>query len=100
MTRRGGTAHDISLGGTASPAGGRRAALSFFLNLLFLIRAIFMLQVFDRVVPGDGKEALLVGTCVARAPAAVDDVRTRLQASQVTKAMQLQPQAIIGEKAA
>jgi PrtD family type I secretion system ABC transporter len=36
------------------------AAFSFFMNLLLLIPAIFMLQVFDRVLPSNSTETLLV----------------------------------------
>jgi ATP-binding cassette, subfamily C, type I secretion system permease/ATPase len=59
------------------------AALSFFINLLFLVPAIFMLQVFDRVIPSNSQETLLVlllGTVVALALLLVlDYIRNRLQ---------------------
>lgn len=44
------------------------AAFSFVINLLFLIPAIFMLQVFDRVIPSNSIETLIVlllGTGIA-----------------------------------
>jgi len=59
------------------------AGLSFFINLLYLVPAVFMMQVFDRVLPSNSQETLLVlllGTGVALAiMLAIDYVRTRLQ---------------------
>ncbi len=59
------------------------AAFSFFINLLFLTPAIFMLQVFDRVLPSNSQETLLVllpGTGIALLILLLlDYVRTRLQ---------------------
>ncbi len=59
------------------------AALSFFMNLLLLVPAIFMLQVFDRVIPSNSKETLIVllaGTVLALSILfLLDYVRTRLQ---------------------
>jgi len=59
------------------------AAFSFFMNLLFLIPAVFMLQVFDRVIPSNSGETLLVllgGTGVALLLLLLMDyVRGRLQ---------------------
>jgi ATP-binding cassette subfamily C exporter for protease/lipase/ATP-binding cassette subfamily C protein EexD len=60
------------------------AAFSFVINLLFLVPAIFMLQVFDRVITSRSQETLLVllvGTGVALFILLVlDYVRNRLQA--------------------
>ncbi|HET7710280.1 MAG TPA: type I secretion system permease/ATPase [Sphingomicrobium sp.] len=58
------------------------AAFSFFLNLLFLAPAIYMLQVYDRVVATGGKTTLLFIT-IALAVAlltmsALDAIRSRL----------------------
>jgi ATP-binding cassette subfamily C exporter for protease/lipase/ATP-binding cassette subfamily C protein EexD len=65
------------------PLLGALAALSFFINLLFIVPAIFMLQVFDRVLPSNSGETLLVlliGTGVALfALLLLDYVRNRLQ---------------------
>jgi len=65
------------------PSLAALAALSFFINLLYLVPAIFMLQVFDRVIPsgsGDTLVVLLVGTAIALGLlAALDYVRSRLQ---------------------
>jgi ATP-binding cassette, subfamily C, type I secretion system permease/ATPase len=65
------------------PLLGSLAALSLFINLLFLVPAIFMLQVFDRVIPSNSLETLLVlllGTCVALLLLLLlDYVRNRLQ---------------------
>jgi PrtD family type I secretion system ABC transporter len=65
------------------PLLGSLAALSFVINLLFLIPAIFMLQVFDRVIPSHSTETLLVlllGTGVALLVLLwLDYVRNRLQ---------------------
>ena len=59
------------------------AGLSFFINLLYLVPAVFMMQVFDRVLPSNSQETLLVlllGTGVALLiMLAIDYVRTRLQ---------------------
>jgi PrtD family type I secretion system ABC transporter len=59
------------------------AGLSFFINLLYLVPAIFMMQVFDRVLPSNSQETLLVlllGTGGALLiMLAIDYVRTRLQ---------------------
>jgi ATP-binding cassette subfamily C exporter for protease/lipase/ATP-binding cassette subfamily C protein EexD len=59
------------------------AGLSFFINLLFLAPAFFMLQVFDRVIPSNSWETLavlLVGTLLALLILlALDYVRNRLQ---------------------
>jgi ATP-binding cassette subfamily C exporter for protease/lipase/ATP-binding cassette subfamily C protein EexD len=60
------------------------AVFSFVINLLFLVPAVFMLQVFDRVIPSRSHETLLVlllGTGVALLILLVlDYVRNRLQA--------------------
>ena len=65
------------------PLLGYIAAFSFFINLLFLIPAIFTLQVFDRVISSNSQETLLVlvvGTAVALLILLLlDYVRTRLQ---------------------
>ncbi|MBA3596306.1 MAG: type I secretion system permease/ATPase [Methylibium sp.] len=59
------------------------AAFSFVINLLFLVPAIFMLQVFDRVIPSNSQDTLvvlLVGTVGALLILLVlDYVRNRLQ---------------------
>ena len=59
------------------------AAFSFFINLLFLIPAIFTLQVFDRVLPSNSQETLVVllaGTATALLILlGLDFIRTRLQ---------------------
>ncbi len=59
------------------------AAFSFFINLLFLVPAIFTLQVFDRVITSNSQETLLVllaGTGVALVILLLlDYVRNRLQ---------------------
>jgi PrtD family type I secretion system ABC transporter len=59
------------------------AAFSFCINLLFLLPAIFTLQVFDRVITSNSQETLvvlLVGTSVALIILLMlDYVRTRLQ---------------------
>jgi len=59
------------------------AALSFFVNLLLLVPALFMLQVFDRVLASQSGETLLVltvGVGVALALLlALDYLRARLQ---------------------
>lgn len=65
------------------PLLGSLAALSFFINLLFVVPALFMMQVFDRVLPSSSEETLLVlllGTGVALSILlALDYVRIRLQ---------------------
>ena len=59
------------------------AGLSFFINLLYLVPAVFMMQVFDRVLPSNSQETLLVlllgtgGSLLIML--AIDYVRTRLQ---------------------
>ena len=59
------------------------AGLSFFVNLLLLVPALFMLQVFDRVLASQSGETLLVlmiGVGVALALLlALDYLRARLQ---------------------
>lgn len=59
------------------------AGFSFFINLLFLVPAIFTLQVFDRVIPSNSEETLLVllvGTGAALfVLLLLDYVRARLQ---------------------
>jgi PrtD family type I secretion system ABC transporter len=59
------------------------AAFSFFMNMLLLVPAIYMLQVFDRVLPSNSIETLLVllgGTTVALLILlGLDYVRNRLQ---------------------
>ena len=65
------------------PRLGAIAAFSFFINLLFLAPAIFMLQVFDRVLPSNSNETLVVlllGTGIALVILLfLDYVRNRLQ---------------------
>jgi PrtD family type I secretion system ABC transporter len=65
------------------PLLGSLAGLSFFINVLFLVPSIFMLQVFDRVIPSNSVETLVVlllGTGVALVLLLMlDYVRTRLQ---------------------
>ncbi len=65
------------------PRLGAIAAFSFVINLLFLAPAIFMLQVFDRVLPSGSQETLtvlLVGTALALGILLLlEYVRTRLQ---------------------
>ena len=65
------------------PLLGMLAVLSFFINLLYLVPSLFMLQVFDRVLPSNSADTLIVllaGTAIALAIAlALDYVRTRLQ---------------------
>ena len=65
------------------PLLGSLAGLSFFINLLYLVPAVFMMQVFDRVLPSNSQETLLVllgGTMVALLLLLlIDYVRTRLQ---------------------
>jgi len=59
------------------------AAFSFFINLLFLVPAMFTLQVFDRVLSSNSRETLVVllaGTAVALfILLLLDYVRNRLQ---------------------
>ena len=59
------------------------AAFSFVINLLFLVPAIFILQVFDRVIPSNSGETLavlLVGVGIALAIVLIlDYARLRLQ---------------------
>jgi ATP-binding cassette subfamily C exporter for protease/lipase/ATP-binding cassette subfamily C protein EexD len=59
------------------------AGLSLFINLLFLVPSIYMLQVFDRVLPSNSQETLivlLIGSAVALGLMyALDYVRNRLQ---------------------
>jgi PrtD family type I secretion system ABC transporter len=59
------------------------AVFSFFMNLLLVIPAIFTLQVFDRVLPSNSQETLIVlvgGTVIALLILLLlDYVRTRLQ---------------------
>jgi PrtD family type I secretion system ABC transporter len=65
------------------PLFGSLAAFSFFINLLYLAPALFMLQVFDRVLPSNSGATLLVlvlGAAVAMLILlALDYVRNRLQ---------------------
>jgi len=65
------------------PLLGPVAGLSFFINLLFLVPAVFMLQVFDRVLSSNSLDTLLVllvGTGVALLlPVVLDYIRNRLQ---------------------
>jgi PrtD family type I secretion system ABC transporter len=59
------------------------AALSLFINLLYLVPAVFMMQVFDRVIPSNSQETLIVllgGTLAALLLLlSIDYVRSRLQ---------------------
>ena len=59
------------------------ASFSLFINLLFLIPAIFTLQVFDRVIPSNSQETLIVlmaGTGIALGILLLlDYVRNRIQ---------------------
>ena len=72
-----------SLWNELRPKLGAIAAFSFFINLLFLAPAIFMLQVFDRVIPSNSNDTLLVlllGTGIALIILlGLDYVRNRLQ---------------------
>ena len=65
------------------PRLGAIAAFSFFINVLFLAPAIFMLQVFDRVIPSNSQDTLVVlllGTVIALVILLLlDYVRNRLQ---------------------
>jgi ATP-binding cassette subfamily C exporter for protease/lipase/ATP-binding cassette subfamily C protein EexD len=59
------------------------AGLSLFINLLFLVPSIYMLQVFDRVLPSNSQETLIVllgGSAIALGIMyALDYIRNRLQ---------------------
>lgn len=59
------------------------AIFSFFINLLFLIPAVFTLQVFDRVIPSNSQDTLIVllaGTAAALLILlGLDYIRNRLQ---------------------
>jgi ATP-binding cassette subfamily C exporter for protease/lipase/ATP-binding cassette subfamily C protein EexD len=59
------------------------AGMSLFINLLYLVPAVFMMQVFDRVIPSNSQETLIVllgGTVVALLLLLfIDYVRARLQ---------------------
>jgi ATP-binding cassette subfamily C exporter for protease/lipase/ATP-binding cassette subfamily C protein EexD len=72
-----------SLWGELRPLLRDIAAFSFFINLLFLVPALFTLQVFDRVISSNSQETLvvlLVGTGVALLILLLlDYVRNRLQ---------------------
>jgi PrtD family type I secretion system ABC transporter len=72
-----------SLWAQVRPLVATLAGLSFFVNLLFLVPAFFMLQVFDRVLPSGSWETLavlLAGTLAALLfLLALDYVRSRLQ---------------------
>jgi PrtD family type I secretion system ABC transporter len=65
------------------PLLGALAVLSFFINMLLLVPAVFMLQVFDRVIPTNSLETLLVlliGTGISLLLLLVlDYLRSRLQ---------------------
>ena len=73
----------VALRAQIAPLIGTVAALSLFVNLLFLAPAFFMLQVFDRVLPSNSRETLLVllgGVLVALLLLLVlDYLRNRLQ---------------------
>ena len=72
-----------SLLGGVRPLLGSLFVFSFVMNLLFIVPSLFMLQVFDRVLPSNSRETLLVllaGTAVALLILFVlDCVRNRLQ---------------------
>jgi ATP-binding cassette subfamily C exporter for protease/lipase/ATP-binding cassette subfamily C protein EexD len=72
-----------SLWGELRPLATCIAAFSFFINLLFLIPAIFTLQVFDRVITSNSQETLvvlLIGTGAALTILLLlDYVRARMQ---------------------
>lgn len=57
--------------------------MSFFINLLYLVPAVFMMQVFDRVIPSNSQDTLIVllgGTMVALLLLLIIDyIRARLQ---------------------
>ncbi len=59
------------------------AAFSFFMNMLLIVPAVFTLQVFDRVLPSNSMETLIVligGTLIALLILwGLDYVRTRMQ---------------------
>ncbi len=61
---------------------GFAAAFSFFVNLLYLTQTIYMLQVYNRVMPTDGRMTLLYLSLMAMAAyftlAALDNLRSRL----------------------
>ena len=65
------------------PLLGCMAAFSFFINLLFVVPAVFSLQVFDRVIPSNSQETLLMLVLGAGLALLVilllDYVRNRLQ---------------------
>lgn len=65
------------------PLLGYIVAFSFFINLLFLVPAMFTLQVFDRVISSNSQETLvvlLIGTAVALVILLLlDYLRNRLQ---------------------
>src|SRR5262245_24665862 len=65
------------------PLLGSLVVFSFVMNLLFVVPALFMLQVFDRVIPSNSQETLLVllvGAAVALVILELlDYVRARLQ---------------------
>src|SRR4030095_15464510 len=65
------------------PLLGSLFVFSFVMNLLFIVPSLFMLQVFDRVLPSNSRETLLVllaGTAVALLVLFIlDCVRNRLQ---------------------
>ena len=65
------------------PLLGGLAGMSLVINLLYLVPAVYMMQVFDRVLPSNSHETLLVllvGTVFALLLLlAIDYVRTRLQ---------------------
>lgn len=72
-----------SLWNDLRPRLGAIAVFSFFINVLFLAPAIYMLQVFDRVLPSNSRDTLLVlflGTVMALSILMLlDYVRSRLQ---------------------
>ena len=72
-----------SLLGGVRPLLGSLFVFSFVMNLLFIVPSLFMLQVFDRVLPSNSRETLLVllaGTAVALLILfMLDCVRNRLQ---------------------
>ncbi len=73
------------------------AVFSFFMNLLFLAPAIFMLQVFDRVLPTSSQETLtvlLVGTALALGILLLlEYVRTRCKTCWATSSTNIFPRA-------
>lgn len=72
-----------SLWSELRPRLAAMAVFSFFINVLFLVPAIYMLQVFDRVITTNSRETLvvlLIGTAVALLILLLlDYVRSRLQ---------------------